>query len=120
VHSILSFDVFNPAASFEQVFHGTIISDQFLWQEKLKRRFGGKQSRVARFSLAQTYQSGKNIRNEHKLYQVGQYTKWALNIPHGHKICQHFPFQDPPKYTQIVIFGMKKTTSGNPETEAGS
>jgi hypothetical protein len=27
---------------------------------------------------------------------------------------QHFPLQDPPKYTQIWIFGLKKVPSGNP------
>jgi hypothetical protein len=31
----------------------------------------------------------------------------AVNIPNGHKIHQHFPFQDSPKYSQIGIFGMK-------------
>jgi hypothetical protein len=29
------------------------------------------------------------------------------NIPNGHKIYQHFPFQGPPKFTQIGIFGFK-------------
>jgi hypothetical protein len=37
----------------------------------------------------------KNIPNDHK------------NIPNGHKIYQHFSFQDPPKITQIGIFGLK-------------
>jgi hypothetical protein len=57
--------------------------------------------RVARFFLLRTYQIGKNIPNEHKLYQ------------NSHKIYQmvihytHFPFQGPPKFTQIAIFGLK-------------
>jgi hypothetical protein len=24
-----------------------------------------------------------------------------------YKICQHFPLQDPPKFTQILMFGLK-------------
>jgi hypothetical protein len=35
------------------------------------------------------------------------HTQWPSNILHGHKICQQFPFQGPPKYTQIGIFGSK-------------
>jgi hypothetical protein len=27
--------------------------------------------------------------------------------PKGHKICQDFPLQDPPKFTPIGIFGWK-------------
>jgi hypothetical protein len=35
------------------------------------------------------------------IYQMaGKYSKWP-------KIYQHFPFQGPPKYTQIGILGMK-------------
>jgi hypothetical protein len=41
-------------------------------------------------------------------YHTGiQYNKWPCYIPNGHKIYQHFPFQDPPKITKIVIFGLK-------------
>jgi hypothetical protein len=29
-------------------------------------------------------------------------------MPNGHKIYQHLPLQDPPKFTQIGIFGLKK------------
>jgi hypothetical protein len=36
-----------------------------------------------------------------------KYTKWPNNRPNGHKINQHLPLQDPPKFTQIGIFGMK-------------
>jgi hypothetical protein len=28
-------------------------------------------------------------------------------IPNGQKIYQHFPFQDPPNFTQIEISGLK-------------
>jgi hypothetical protein len=38
---------------------------------------------------------------------VGKYTKWSENIPNGHKIYRHFQLQDPPKLTQIGIFGLK-------------
>jgi hypothetical protein len=44
-----------------------------------------------------------------------KFTKCPLNIsngckicrPIGHKIYQQFPLQDPPKFTQIGIFGLK-------------
>jgi hypothetical protein len=47
------------------------------------------------------YQNGVKIPIEHKI------TKWPLNIPNGHKIYQHFPFQGLPKFTQIFIFGLQ-------------
>jgi hypothetical protein len=31
----------------------------------------------------------------------------AVYILNGHKIYQHFPFQGPPKFTKIGIFGLK-------------
>jgi hypothetical protein len=50
----------------------------------------------------------KNIPNERKLHQRAiKYTKWSQNIPNGHKIYQHSPFQDPPIYTESGIIGMK-------------
>jgi hypothetical protein len=36
-----------------------------------------------------------------------KYTKWDLNIPNVHTIFQYYPFQGPPKYTQIGNFGIK-------------
>jgi hypothetical protein len=47
---------------------------------------------------------------------VTKYTKWLQNIPNGHKIGrpndhkidQHLPLQDPPKFTQIGTFGLRK------------
>jgi hypothetical protein len=36
---------------------------------------------------------------------MGKYTKLPQNIPNGRKIDQHLPFQDPPKFAQIWIFG---------------
>jgi hypothetical protein len=41
--------------------------------------------------------NGKNIPN----------TKLLQNIPNCSKIYQHLPWQDPPKFTQIGIFGLK-------------
>jgi hypothetical protein len=38
---------------------------------------------------------------------AGKFTKSPENLPNGHKICQQFPLQDPPKFTQIGIFGLK-------------
>jgi hypothetical protein len=50
-----------------------------------------------------------------KVYQMTtNYTKRLCIIPDGHKlyqtavkVYQHFPFQGPPKYTQLGIFGPK-------------
>jgi hypothetical protein len=71
-------------------------------------------ARVARFFLVQTYQIGKNITNDHKLYQTAiNYTKWRYNIPKGHKIYQHLPFKGSPKFTQIWDFWFENKPSGN-------
>jgi hypothetical protein len=42
------------------------------------------------------------------------YSKWPQNIPNGrknrpngHKMYQHLPSQDPPKFTQNGILGLK-------------
>jgi hypothetical protein len=49
-----------------------------------------------------------------KIYLITiKYTKWPQNVPNavnrlnGHIIYQHLPMQDPPKFTQIGIFGLK-------------
>jgi hypothetical protein len=65
-------------------------------------------SRVARFFLSTTYQNGYKIPNVHKIYAVNE----QKDISNGHKLnghikYQHYPLQDPPKYTQIGIFGMQ-------------
>jgi hypothetical protein len=36
-----------------------------------------------------------------------KYTKWPKNRPKGHKIYQNLPLQEPPKFTQIGILGLK-------------
>jgi hypothetical protein len=37
--------------------------------------------------IGATYQNGKNIPNDYKLYQITlKYTKWPLNITNGHII----------------------------------
>jgi hypothetical protein len=36
-----------------------------------------------------------------------KYTKWQKYRPNGLKIYQHLQLQDPPKFTQIGIFGLK-------------
>jgi hypothetical protein len=42
------------------------------------------------------------------IYQKAvNYPKWPENIPNGHKILQHFLFQDPPNFTKTIIFGLK-------------
>jgi hypothetical protein len=36
-----------------------------------------------------------------------KYTRWPQCFPNGHKMFQHFPFPDPPKFSQIRNFGFK-------------
>jgi hypothetical protein len=60
-------------------------------------------------------QKGENIPNDHKLYQTAiNNTKWPQYIHNGHKICQRFPFQGRPKFTQIWIFGFKTNHLATP------
>jgi hypothetical protein len=66
------------------------------------------QIRVARLFLVQHTKNGKYIPNDHRIERMAsKYTEWPQNIPNGHKMYQHFPLQDPPKYTKIGIFGLK-------------
>jgi hypothetical protein len=89
-----------------------------------------KQEKVYQVTTKYTKWS-QNIPTGHKIYQMTtKYTKRSQNIPNGHKIYQmatafvcirnniakivhkidqHFLFQGPLKYTQIVIFGLKYT-----------
>jgi hypothetical protein len=49
------------------------------------------------------------------MYLAMKCTKWPKYIPNGQIIYQPFQFQGPPKFTQIVIFGLKiYIPSGNP------
>jgi hypothetical protein len=59
--------------------------------------------------LVEHTKTGKNIPNDHKMYQIARrYTKKLSSIPNGHKIYKHFPFQGPAKYTpKIGILGLK-------------
>jgi hypothetical protein len=58
--------------------------------------------------LGTKYQNGKNIPNYHKLYQMSmKYNKRPQNGPSVHEIYQHLILQDPPKFPQIWIFGLK-------------
>jgi hypothetical protein len=69
---------------------------------------------VARFLLVQNTKTGENIPNYHKLYQMSiKYNKRPLNGPSVHKIYHHLPLQDPPKFTQIWIFGLKTNHLAN-------
>jgi hypothetical protein len=73
------------------------------------------QIRVARLFLVQHTKNGKYIPNDHRIERIAsKYTEWPQNIPNGHKMYQHFPLQDPPKYTKIGIFGFKNIPSGKP------
>jgi hypothetical protein len=50
---------------------------------------------------------GKYTKVPLNVQMVVKCTKWQYYIPNDHKIYQHFPFQGPPKCTQIGIFGLK-------------
>jgi DNA modification methylase len=38
---------------------------------------------------------------------AAKYAKWPQNRPSGRKVYQLLPWQVPPKFTQIWIFGLK-------------
>jgi hypothetical protein len=58
--------------------------------------------------LGTKYQNGENIPNYHELYQMSiKYNKRPQSGPSVRKIHQHLPLQDPPKFSQIWIFGLK-------------
>jgi hypothetical protein len=43
-----------------------------------------------------------------EIYQMAiEYFQWLQNRPNGHKDYQDFQLLDPPKFTQIGIFGSK-------------
>jgi hypothetical protein len=43
-----------------------------------------------------------------KIYQQAvKYARWPQNRPNGHAIYQHLPSQNPPKFNQIGLFGLK-------------
>jgi hypothetical protein len=54
------------------------------------------------------YQNGENIPNDHKVHQSSiNCTKWPENLPNDNKIYQTLPWQEPPKFAKIGIFGLK-------------
>jgi hypothetical protein len=58
--------------------------------------------------LGTTYQNGKNIPNNHKIYKMAtKYINWPQSRPNGRKTYQHLQLPDSPKFTQIWIFGLK-------------
>jgi hypothetical protein len=73
-------------------------------------QFVSNQAQHALEQGCQTFLAGKNIQNNNEIC-----TKWQQNIPNcrkihrpnGHKIYQHLSFQDPPKFPQNGIFGLK-------------
>jgi hypothetical protein len=56
------------------------------------------------FSWYNIPKRGKNYQSNHK---APRYTKWLENRPNGQKIYRHLQLQDPPKFTQLEIFGLK-------------
>jgi hypothetical protein len=71
-----------------------------------KAFFGAEQGcQICRGTI---YQIGENTQNEHKIYQSAiKHTKWPENGPNGYKIYLYLPLQDPLKFTQFGIFGLK-------------
>jgi hypothetical protein len=59
--------------------------------------------------LSTTYQDGKNIPNNHKIYKkAAKWTKWPQNRPKGHKIYIPTPsIESPSKIYPNLIFGLK-------------
>jgi hypothetical protein len=81
---------------------------QLTQTSKLRSGYSGTESGLPDFSWSKHTKWGKNITNDHKLYQTAMNdTKWPWNIPNGHKIYQHLPFKGPSKFTQIGIYGLK-------------
>jgi hypothetical protein len=73
-----------------------------------------RQTRVARFFLVQNTKTGEYIPYYYELYQMSiKYNNRPQSGPSVRKIHQHLPLQDPQKFSQIWIFGLKKP-SGNP------
>jgi hypothetical protein len=66
--------------------------------------------------LGTRYQKWQIYTKYHKIYKMSiKYTKSPWNRPNVHKICQHLPLQDCPKFKQLSIFGLKMhLPSGNP------
>jgi hypothetical protein len=74
-----------------------------------ENRMNGQQDQGCQIFLETIYQnSGKCTRLALNYQMTIKYTKWPLYIANSHKIYQPFPFQGPPKWTQIGIFGLKK------------
>jgi hypothetical protein len=46
------------------------------------------------------------LRQDCQIVHGTAYQNWK-NIPNGHKIYQHRPFNVPPKFTHILTFGLK-------------
>jgi hypothetical protein len=67
----------------------------------------GISKRVARFFVLQHTKTGKNTPN--KIYQMTtKYTyQMAVKRPNGHEKHQQLQLQDPPKFTQTGILGLK-------------
>jgi hypothetical protein len=92
---------------FSQTHLVTLLHACYVLGTHLKHllRRGG---RVARFFLVQNTKTGQNVPNKHKMNQMAiKYPKCLQNIPNGHKICQHCPILGPPKFTQMMSFGLK-------------
>jgi hypothetical protein len=74
----------------------------------LERGVGGGEQGCQIF-LSTTYQNGRNMPNDQKIYQRAiKYIQLLYNIPNGLKRNQHFPFPGVPKCTKIDIFCLKR------------
>jgi hypothetical protein len=75
------------------------------------RRIGSRRRELeqgCQIFFVQHTKTGKNVPNDNKYTKWPQKcSKWSYNRPDGHKIYQHLSLLDPPKFTQIGIFGLK-------------
>jgi hypothetical protein len=89
---------------------------------KIKSAFFTRVSQGCQIYLVTTYQNGKNVPNNHKIYQISaifipngnkidqisQNTTNGNRIdPNGNKLCQPLPLQELLKFTQFGILGLK-------------
>jgi hypothetical protein len=93
---------------------GSVISHICVSANSLHTCFGNKYFTVSSsglpdFFVVQHTKTGKIYQITMKyLYKMAKnYTKWPQSRPYSHEIYKHLQLQDPPKFTQIWIFGLK-------------
>jgi hypothetical protein len=74
-------------------------------------------TRVARFFVVQYTKTWKIYQMTTKYTKIpyNTYTKWPENLPNDHRIYYNLQWQEPSKYTQIGILGLKINHLANPD-----